>query len=139
MSDVTGPISTLPGTSHSLPKDTRCDDHPDRPAVARIQGETDSFGSEMRDLCAECLEQHRAYLRSPEAEKQLHGQCEWCKVEASDLHNARDYEEGTCGRIYRVCGACVRRQSEEAAAELEEYDDGFDDWDGDDYEEDDHL
>lgn len=43
MGDVTGPISTLPGHRHKLPSGATCDDHPDRPAVARIQGETDSF------------------------------------------------------------------------------------------------
>jgi hypothetical protein len=47
MGEVTGPISTLPGHSHQVPDGTVCDDHPDRPAVARIQGETDSFGAEL--------------------------------------------------------------------------------------------
>jgi hypothetical protein len=52
MADVTGPISTLPGSSHhDVPDGMMCDDHPDRPAVTRLQGETDSFGSEMHDLC----------------------------------------------------------------------------------------
>ncbi len=41
MAEVTGPISSLPGAYHSLPKGTMCDEHPDRPAVARVQGETD--------------------------------------------------------------------------------------------------
>jgi hypothetical protein len=44
MSDVTGPISSLPGSTHAAPTAGMCDDHPDRPAVARVQGETDSFG-----------------------------------------------------------------------------------------------
>jgi hypothetical protein len=130
MADVTGPISTLPNARHAVPKGTKCDDHPDRDAVVRIQGETDSFGSEMHDMCAECLEEHRAYLNSPEAEGRRHGRCDWCKKDATDLRDARDYEEGMSGRVYRVCGGCVRRQSEEAAAELDEYDSGYyDDYD----------
>ena len=55
MSDVTGPISTLPGCERAVDPGTMCDEHPDRPAVARVQGETDSFGSEQHDLCAECV------------------------------------------------------------------------------------
>ena len=50
MAEVTGPISTLPGARHALPAGTMCDEHPDRPAVARVQGETDSFGCELNDL-----------------------------------------------------------------------------------------
>ena len=124
MADVTGPISTLPGSSHDLPKGTMCDDHPDRPAIARIQGETDSFGSEMHDMCAECLEEHRAYLRSPEAQERRKGRCEWCGNAATDLRDARDYDEGLSGRLYRVCGPCVKRANDEAKAELDEYYDG---------------
>lgn len=89
MGDVTGPISTLPGARHSLPDGTMCDDHPDRPAVARIQGETDSFGCEMHDLCAECLRVHREEMRDPNA-----GRCDWCGTEAVSRTPARDYEEG---------------------------------------------
>src|SRR3954463_12051043 len=67
MADVTGPISTLPGTGHHLPDGTMCDQHPDRPAVARIQGETDSFGCEMNDLCQECIAADREWEKSDEA------------------------------------------------------------------------
>ena len=119
MAEVTGPISSLPGASHDVPDGMMCDDHPDRPAVARIQGETDSFGCELHDMCQECLDEHRAYLRSDEAQEYRKGQCEWCKGYAADLRNARDYEEGMCGRVYRVCGACIKRVNEEAARELE--------------------
>lgn len=142
MSDVTGPISSLPGSRHMPPENTRCDDHPDRPAVVRLQGETDSFGCEMHDLCAECMEEHRAYQKSPEAEQHRYGQCEWCKGEATDLRDTRDFEEGMCGRIYRVCGACIKRVNDELRAEADEHDDYGGDWDDDDYgdyEEDDHL
>lgn len=132
MAEVTGPISTLPGRSHDFPDGAKCDQHPDRDAVARIQGETDSMGCEMADMCAECLEEHRAYMRSPEAQEDRIGKCEWCGHDATDLRDARDYEEGMCGQVYRVCGACVKRVNAEAEAELNwnDYDDGK--WDGDD-------
>ena len=110
MGDVTGPISTLAGTPHDLPDGAMCDEHPDRPAVARIQGETDSFGSELLDCCQECVDEIRAYNRSAEART---GECDWCHNDATDLRDRRDYEEGMYGRVYRVCGACSRRYDAE--------------------------
>jgi hypothetical protein len=130
MADVTGPISTLSGALHAVPDGMKCDHHPDRPAVVRVQGETDSFGCEMHDLCKECLDDDRKYENSPEAAEWRKGQCEWCKKQADDLRDARDYEEGLYGRVYRVCGACIKHQNEELEAELEasgyydDYDDG---------------
>lgn len=121
MADVTGPISTLPGSSHKVPDGATCDLHPDRPAVARIQGETDSFGSEMNDMCAECLAEHRAYLRSPEAAADRSGRCEWCGHNAASLHDARDYDEGLHGRVYRVCRPCLHRRNDEAREELDRH------------------
>ena len=127
MADVTGPIGSLPGSLHDHPNGARCDYHPDRPAIARYQGETDSFGSEMHDLCKECLAEFRAADRSPEART---GRCDWCKEEATDLRNRRDYDEGMAGPVYRVCGDCVKRDEENLRAELAEYED---DWPDDDY------
>ena len=117
MADVTGPISTLSGAFHDFPDGQRCDVHPDRLAVARIQGETDSFGCEMHDMCQQCIDEHRDYLKSPEAAEHRKGTCEWCKNPADDLRDRRDFEEGLYGRVYRVCGACVRRENEELEAE----------------------
>lgn len=125
MGDVTGPISTLPGsTHHSLPEGTMCDEHPDRPAVVRVQGETDSFGSEMNDLCQECWDAEREWRRSGEARS---GECDWCKQQATDLSDTRDYEEGMAGPVYRVCGACRKRRDDRDRAYLDQ----FDDYDGD--------
>ena len=118
MADVTGPISTLPGRVHNLPAGTMCDSHPDRPAAARVQGETDSFGCEMYDLCSECLAEHRAYAASAEARS---GQCDWCKQQATDLSNRRDMDEGMAGRVYRVCGACRKRDDARIAEEAAEW------------------
>lgn len=129
MADVTGPISTLPGSSHhDLPDGQVCDYHPDRPAVARYQGETDSFGCEMHDICAECLKEFRESANSPEART---GQCDWCKKEATDLRDTRDIDEGMAGPLYRVCGSCRKKYDDDLRAEAAYYDDGYDDWDDD--------
>jgi hypothetical protein len=122
MSDVTGPISSLPGSTHAAAG--MCDDHPDRPAVARVQGETDSFGSEMHDLCAECLADHRKHAAEARC-----GTCDWCKSAATDLRARRDSDEGMYGRVYAVCGACVKRQNERNREELQRYYDACDDYD----------
>lgn len=125
MSDYTGPIATLPGTHGPFPAGTMCDEHPDRPAVARIQGETDSFGADFIDFCAECRDALREEMR-----KARHGQCEWCKQEAIDLRDRRDDEEGSYGRVYSVCGACVKRQEDRWQRELDSYGD-YDGWSDD--------
>jgi hypothetical protein len=105
MSDITGPSSTLPGSLHATAAGAMCDDHPDRPAVGRVQGETDSFGSEMHDLCQECLDDSTANAQQARSES-----CERCKAAATDLRMHCDWEDGSCGRIYQVCGACVSRE-----------------------------
>ena len=101
MSDVTGPISSLPGSLHVPPDGAMCDEHPNRVAISRVQGETDSFGSEMHDLCYECVElQQTATINSG------HGQCDWCRHDVADLRPQRDYDEGLYGPVYYVCGDC---------------------------------
>jgi hypothetical protein len=117
MSDVTGPISTLPGQVRATDEGQMCDEHPDRPAYRRVQGETDSFGSEQHDLCQECYENHKR-----EAEEARNGVCDWCKSQATDLRNRRDFEEGMSGPVYQVCGPCVKAENARLAAEFE-YDD----------------
>ena len=131
MAEVTGPISTLPGSTHALPAGAPCDEHPDRPAVARVQGETDSMGSELNDLCQECLDQHHAHARSPEART---GKCDFCGDQADDLSTTRDYEEGLSGPVYRVCGCCMRARNKRIDEELAEtgYYDGWDEIEADD-------
>lgn len=126
MAEVTGPISSLPGSGHALPEGTKCDNHPDRPAVARIQGETDSFGCEMNDLCQECLDADRAYERSEEART---GRCDWCKKPSTDLRWKRDHEEGLHGPVYHVCGACAKAYDAEKEDELAYWDEPSG-WDG---------
>ena len=122
MADVTGPISTLPGAAHPTPEGTMCDFHPDRLAVTRLQGETDSMGCEMHDVCRECAEEHRAESRNRT------GNCEWCEAKDVPVTDARDYEEGTSGRVYQVCKACKERQAKRLQAEAQQYD-GHNDYD----------
>lgn len=113
MADITGPISTIPGSRHVSPEGAMCDDHPDRPAVARVQGETDSFGSEMYDLCQECLDAFRAESRT--------AHCDWCKGEAV-VRPTRDTDEGLSGPVYYVCTPCYDKQQAAIRAELDDYD-----------------
>jgi hypothetical protein len=129
MADISsGPVSSMPGSTHTLPAGALCDRHADRPAIARVQGETDSFGCEYLDVCQECKDEITAYHASPEART---GCCDYCSKHATDLADWRDYDEGMAGPLYRVCGECRRKANEHAAAEAEENtcyeDDDFDD------------
>lgn len=123
MAEVTGPISTLPGKSHDFPDGTVCDLHPDRMAVARIQGETDGMGCEMNDMCEECLAEYREEMRTADTS----GTCEWYKQHAPKLRPRRDYEEGMSGRVYEVCDGCIDHRNKEDEAYLRGFDSGY--WD----------
>lgn len=121
-------MSGLPGRRHPLPDGAMCDEHPNRPAVANVQGETDSFGYETILMCQECLDADRAYEATEEAHT---GTCDWCKREATDLAWARCYDEGLSGPTYRVCGACKERQTQRLQREMDEHDLDYpeaDDW-----------
>lgn len=109
-----GPVSTLPGTTHPLPHGTMCDIHPERPAVARVQGETDSFGCEYCDMCVECKAASDAYFNTPRT-----GYCDWHSGEGEDIRPQRDWEEGTSGRLYSVCKSCRIKSAERDFADFE--------------------
>lgn len=123
MGEVTGPISTLPGAGHDFPDGTVCDEHSDRPAVARIQGETDSFGAELNDMCRECLDAYRDEMKNAD----WSGKCDWCGHHKPRLRPRRDYEEGMSGRVYDVCDDCIKRIEDEDRAYLDRFDDYGDD------------
>lgn len=127
MADVTGPISTLPGTGYGVPEGTMCDDHPERPATHRVQGETDSFGSEMHDLCDECYAELRAEMAAP----QEAFPCDYCKVPSADRRAIRDPDEGFYGPVYYVCPDCRKRQRDRLEEEAREFDDCDYDYDDD--------
>lgn len=130
MADVIGPCTTLPGTFHAFKLVTLCDEHPDRPAVSRVQGETDSFGAELIDMCQECLAHYREQLSD---NRNLLEQCDWCKNQSTGLCDRRDFEEGTHGRVYRVCDGCVDKENTRLKDD-DEFNWHSDDWDDrDDY------
>jgi hypothetical protein len=112
MADVTGPNSGLPGQRRFLPAGTVCDEHPDTPAVARIQGETDSMGSEMIDMCQICYDNFLTSIKPRE------GRCDWCGCVSNDLKHHRDLDEGSSGRVYDVCQACISAENERVSEEL---------------------
>lgn len=92
MAHVSGPVSSLPGVVRAAPDDVHCDNHPERLATKRVQGETDSFGAEYLDMCDECFAQVKDKVK-PHTE----GVCDWCHLHASDLRPRRDYDEGLYG------------------------------------------
>jgi len=113
MADVTGPVSTLPGSVHKA--EGSCDDC-GQPATRRVQGETDSFGAEYADLCDACFEEERARRRANRA-----GNCDWCDKHVDLRIWTRDYDEGMHGATYRVCKKCYDRQQAALTKELKEY------------------
>ena len=115
-----GPVTTMPGDFSAPPEGARCDNHLERDAARRVQGETDSFGCEWLYLCAECVAGVAEHIRLGRS-----GRCAWCKQHADDLKPRRDYDEGMAGPVYEVCGECVRKDNEHAAAELTEYGDDY--------------
>lgn len=130
---VTGPISSLPGAGHPLPEGgTTCDSHPERPATHRVQGETDSFGSEMIDMCDECWAAYKEEAKKPNI-----GQCDWCKSREVALRPSRDYEEGMSGPVYYVCSPCITKRDERDRQYMDEHKyDILDEYDDDDYRDD---
>lgn len=124
-----GPVSSMPGSSHAFPEGSVCDDHADRPAVARIQGETDSFGCEYVLMCAECRD---AFWAFRDQERQVEKYCDWCRTMQKSVVPHRDMDEGSAGPLYNVCSKCIAKETEEAYAELESLESqGFDDPDPD--------
>lgn len=132
MAEVTGPISTLPGRGHDVPDGQTCDEHPDRLAIARIQGETDSFGAELIDMCEECLAEYREEVKTDDHS----GICDWCRTHKPRLWNRRDDEEGMYGPVYLVCDDCSQRREERLREEMARYEpmDDYDPrWDREDW------
>lgn len=112
MAGVTGPTFGLPGWRSPPPPGQCCDAHPDRPATVRVQGETDSFGAEYADLCADCAKQEAAGFG---------GECDWCKAVSDVLRPIRDPDEGMAGPVYYVCAECRLKQSAQLQAEWEQW------------------
>lgn len=102
----------LPGGRLAMPAGAVC--HCGVIAVARMQGETDSWGHEELDLCGS----HLAEMRAAEPEV---GRCEWCGHEA--LREAtRDPGEGMSGPVYEVCPGCLARLARQVEEDLADLD-----------------
>jgi hypothetical protein len=118
---ASGPVSTLPGAVRSVEPGDTCDndwhlhDGETRPAVHRVQGETDSFGAEYFYACAECYAKMRAEIA---AEKETPKTCDWCKAVTTDCILHRDQDEGSCGPVYSICSACRTKEHLAAIEEL---------------------
>lgn len=102
MASTTGRISLLPGSLHKVPDGVMCDNHNNVPALFRVQGETDSFGSEMADLCQECYDEYKADMDNYMTE----AECERCGTVDGSVRISRDPEEGMCGPVYMMCIEC---------------------------------
>lgn len=126
MADISGPVSTLPGSRRTVPAGMLCDTEACHTAgvlaTVRIQGETDSFGAEYEDLCDACVAKLEAEV---EAARNTPGTCDWCKRTAI-LVNRRDPDEGMAGPVYRVCHACIAKSNQQDLDSMEEAE--FDTW-----------
>ena len=118
MAEVTGPIKTLPGSFHHVPEGTMCDYHSDVPAVLRIQGETDSMGCELEDLCEECVKHYKEEIKNADTS----GNCDWCKEHSEKLFPRRSSDEGLYGPVYFVCKPCIDKSNARLKEEMEEWD-----------------
>jgi len=107
MADVIGPNSYLPGRRLKPLLGVMCDEHPTVLSVTRVVGETDSYGSEINDLCQECVD-----LMDEQIKETSSGNCDWCKNHSPELVKHRDYEEGSTGPVYDVCAACISKEND---------------------------
>lgn len=119
-------MRNLPGSSHSVPENTKCDIHAERHAVANIQGETDSFGAEYILMCQECYNEYKEETKNPHI-----SDCDWCEAKQTATWPRRDYEEGMSGRVYYLCQTCIDRDNAKISNELNDRDFYCDygDWD----------
>lgn len=117
MADVIGPNSYRPGQSVFVPEGAKCDEHNDREAMYRIVGETDSFGSELVDMCEECYEE---YWQQTDAKYQQVQFCELCKEMKQYVTQRRDPEEGTSGPVYNMCADCYQQAVKNLAGDDED-------------------
>lgn len=99
-------FGNMPGdVSRQSAYDTEhCDEHPDRKALFRLTGETDSMGSEFHYQCQECNDRHKEAVKNAPP---TIGTCEWCNTQDTKLDFHRDWEEGTSGPVYQLCKSCI--------------------------------
>ncbi|MNU19689.1 hypothetical protein D3C71_79220 [compost metagenome] len=143
MAATTGPTNQLPGSLHPVPPGTKCDKHPERMAMARIQGETDSMGAELIDCCDICAHDVREAAKLGATDRE----CDGCQRMFDQLNHYRDPDEGVAGRLYQLCDGCVAQAREQSSDNsstgiADESEDGYSDENAlevDVDDEDDHL
>ena len=124
MAAVIGPNHYVTGQVLRTPYGQACDAHPEKLAEVRVVGETDSFGSELIDMCQECFQD---YLRDKRDAQDELIRCQLCGSLTDTCQTWRDHEEGLTGRQYQACQTC-RHERERAFAEaLADVDDPEDD------------
>lgn len=107
----------LPGRRlHISSEDAVCDEHLNRHAIIRIQGETDSFGCEYLYMCQECLDEHDKH------EEEHEDQCERCDS-TEGVGPYRDPDEGMSGPVYYICSACRAKSNAYHSESVDWYDD----------------
>ena len=104
MAATTGPLKSLPGSIHPVPKGAMCDNHPERFAITRIQGETDSTHAELIDCCEACA----AKVRDAALMLAVDLECDGCHTASFELKNYRNPDEGVAGRLYQLCPKCIQ-------------------------------
>lgn len=104
----------MPGSLHIVPSGTMCDIHQNVLATHRVQGETDSMGAELIDMCDECYKKSLEYKKS--------GICDFCSTEVDELISYRDPEEGTSSPVYEICQPCKDRRNKIDLINTLEYD-----------------
>lgn len=104
---VIGSSTNLPGDIVTPPYAPVCDTHPSVKAVASIIGETDSLGSETREVCQECLNKYKEQVEQDKLDPTTYTDCDNCGVSDATVKPARDPEEGTCGPVYYWCRRCA--------------------------------
>lgn len=102
MAGITGPLRSLPGALFRPPEGMVCDQHDHVPAVVRVQGNTDSFGSEMVDMCNYCYAQFNV-----SAAQDVVGKCDLCHEHDRVLKHRRDPEQSPTGPVYMACQDCI--------------------------------
>ena len=105
MAAVIGPNNYTPGQILKAVPGVMCDDHPEVVSVCRMVGETDSFGSEISDLCQTCFDTHLKQQANRSERPQEWSHCEDCKNASNDVRQRRSYDESVLR--YR-CNACQK-------------------------------
>ena len=123
MAAVIGPNHYVTGQVLRTPYGQGCDVHPERLAEVRVVGETDSFGSELIDMCQECFQD---YLREKRDAQEELRRCDLCGSEVDTCQPWRDPEEGFGGRQYMACKKCRDERNEAFERSLESEESGID-------------